>query len=419
MLHANVILSLLVSVANVATDCGCVYAESRQTASAIRPFFYCFLSLRAIMCRRQKKALVFAAMRYRRHVSYLQAHNEVLAMPSLSRRSFIFMALAVAACKRGAADILLSGQTMGTSYSIVGVNSPGIAEAELKDAINETLLDVDIKMSNWNSASEVSTINAHSLKTPLPLSRDMTSLLEAAHHVHAASEGQFDITLGPLIDLWGFGAARPPGIIPADAEITAAMRSVGQKEMLQVKDGQLYKGHPDAAMYLSAIGKGFGVDRLGDTLAQFGLTNYMVEIGGDIVTSGTNAQGQPWQIAIETPDALARSIHQVVGVADLGMATSGDYRNYFEKDGVRYSHIIDRNTGRPVTHATASVTVLAENAMLADAWATALLALGQERGLDVAEKHKIASLFIERSAKTDHVTFNATPSTEFDAIIAG
>lgn len=328
------------------------------------------------------------------------------------------MALALAACKRGAADILITGQTMGTSYSIVGVNNAGVDEADLKAAIDATLRDVDQKMSNWNSASEVSAINSHALNTPLSLSADMAALLSAAHDVHHASEAQFDITLGPLIDLWGFGAARPPGTIPTQAEIADAMKSVGQAEMLRVENGKLYKGHPKAAMYLSAIGKGFGVDRIGDTLARFGLTNFMVEVGGDIVTSGLNAQGQPWQIAIETPDALTRSVYQVVGVADLGMATSGDYRNYFEKDGVRYSHIIDRDTGRPITHTTASVTVLAENAMLADAWATALLALGQERGLKVAEKHQIAALFIERATDSDHVTFNATPSSKFDATLA-
>lgn len=346
------------------------------------------------------------------------AHNKVLAMPSLSRRSFIFMALAVAACKRGAADILLTGRTMGTSYSIVAVNSAGVDVSELQTAIDATLRDVDIKMSNWNAASEVSAINTHATAEPFPLSADMQHLIEAAHGVHLASEGQFDITLGPLIDLWGFGAAKPSGALPTEAEIAAALVPVGQEEMLRVENGLLHKGHPDAAMYLSAIGKGFGVDRIGDTLAQFGLTNYMVEVGGDIITSGQNAQGQPWQIAIETPDALTRSVYRIIGIKDRGMATSGDYRNYFEKDGVRYSHIIDSDTGRPITHKTASVTVLAENAMLADAWATALLALGTERGLNVAEKHQIAALFIERNANTDHVTFDATPSTEFDATLA-
>lgn len=307
---------------------------------------------------------------------------------------------------------------MGTSYTIVGVNSAGADEAELKAAIASTLDDVDQKMSNWNAASEVSAINAHSENTPLALSPDMRTLISAAHDVHQASEGQFDITLGPLIDLWGFGAVKPTSTLPTETEIANAMTAVSQKNMLRLENSMLHKGHPKAAMYLSAIGKGFGVDRIGDTLARFGFTNYMIEVGGDIITSGQNAQGQPWQIAIETPDALTRSVYRVIGVADLGMATSGDYRNYFEKDGVRYSHIIDRDTGRPVTHNTASVTVLAENAMLADAWATALLALGQERGLQVAEKNKIAALFIERFDNSDHVSFNATPSSEFDATLA-
>ena len=125
----------------------------------------------------------------------------------------------------------------------------------------------------------------------------------------------------------------------------------------------------------------------------------MVEIGGDLYVSGRNADGLDWQIGIETPDALNRQAYQVASVSNLGMATSGDYRNYFEQDGKRYSHIIDARTGRPITHRTASVTVLAESAMLADAWATALLVHGTQRGLEIANQRDLAVLFIDRHAK--------------------
>lgn len=340
-------------------------------------------------------------------------------MPKLSRRSFIFMTLALAACKRGAADLLLTGQTMGTSYSVVAVNDADVDPKALDAALQDALRDVDIKMSNWNPASEVSAINAHRGADPLPLSADMATLLKAAEDVHHASDRQFDITLGPLIDLWGFGAARPPGSVPPDAEVRATQVHTGQSRVLSL-DGQTVTKHvPEGGLYLSAIGKGFGVDRLGAVLADFGLTNYMVEIGGDIVTSGQNAESRPWQIAIEEPDALQRGILKVVGVSNVGMATSGDYRNYFEKYGIRYSHILDAQTGRPVTHTTASVTVLAENAMLADAWATALLALGTKRGMQIAEERGIAALFIDRNTSSGDMRFVSEASTQFDVVQLG
>ncbi|GAA6182636.1 FAD:protein FMN transferase [Shimia sp. NS0008-38b] len=340
-------------------------------------------------------------------------------MTTLSRRSFIFMALALAACKRGAADILLTGQTMGTTYTIVGVNAPGMKEAELSAAVQATLTDVDIKMSNWNSRSEVSRLNALAAGDTATLSSDMATLMHTAQDVFLASDGQFDITLGPLIDLWGFGATRPPGTIPPEAAIADAQKLVGLTDTLAF-DGTTFTKHVSGAgMYLSAIGKGFGVDQVAETLAAHGITDYMVEIGGDIMTSGHNAEGTPWQIAIETPDALQRSILKVVGVSDVGMATSGDYRNYFEHDGVRYSHILDANTGRPVTHSTASVTVLAKNAMLADAWATALLALGTERAIQIAEARGIAAFFIDRNISSGSKEFVSVASTQFDVLQLG
>ncbi|SMP25689.1 FAD:protein FMN transferase [Shimia sagamensis] len=338
-------------------------------------------------------------------------------MTALSRRSFIFMTLALAACKRGAADLLLSGQTMGTSYTVVAVEPPGgLDEGGLKAAIDAVLADIDQKMSNWNPVSEISQINALSADTPHTLSADMLTLLNAANGVHKNSDGQFDLTLGPLIDLWGFGAQKPTSRIPSDSDVTEAMHSVGQTNTVLLEGSTLTKSRDGTQMYLSAIGKGYGVDRLGDALRALGVTDFMVEIGGDIITSGQNAEGMPWQIAIETPDARQRSFLKVLGVSNLGMATSGDYRNYFEQEGVRYSHIIDAQTGRPVTHPTASVTVLTQNAMLADAWATALLVLGKDRGMEIAERQNLAALFIDREVTSGKMHFKTYATDQFASI---
>ncbi len=338
-------------------------------------------------------------------------------MTVLSRRSFIFMTLALAACKRGAADLLLSGQTMGTTYTIVAVEPrTGLDEQALKAAIDIALTDVDHKMSNWNTTSEISKINALSSNAPHTLSADMLTLMKAANEVHKASDGQFDLTLGPLIDLWGFGTQKPTGRVPSDRDVATAMQSVGQTAAISLEANTLTKSHDSTQMYLSAIGKGFGVDRLGETLRAFGVTDFMVEIGGDIITSGQNAEAVPWQIAIETPDARQRSFLKVLSVSDLGMATSGDYRNYFEQDGIRYSHILDAKTGRPVTHATASVTVLTRSAMLADAWATALLVLGREHGMEIAKRQNLAALFIDREVTSGKIHFETYATDQFTSI---
>ncbi len=338
-------------------------------------------------------------------------------MTHLSRRSFIFMSLALAACKRGAADLLLNGQTMGTTYTVVAVEPQGgLNKDDLQTAIDLALQDVDRKMSNWNPYSEISRINALKANAPFSLSTDMLALLQAAQAVHETSDKQFDLTLGPLIDLWGFGAQKPTGRVPDDSAVTTEMQTVGQSDALTLDGTTLVKSHDGTQMYLSAIGKGFGVDRLGDTFRGFGVTDFMVEIGGDIITSGKNAEGMPWQIAIETPDALQRSFLKVLGVSDRGMATSGDYRNYFEQDGTRYSHILNATTGRPVTHDTASVTVLTENAMLADAWATALLVVGRERGMEIAERQNLAALFIDREVTSGKMRFKTYATDQFDSI---
>ncbi len=222
--------------------------------------------------------------------------------------------------------------------------------------------------------------------------------------------------MGPLIELWGFGA-KGQKHLPSDSEIADAQARSGHKPVLG-PDGRLSKTHPDTQVYLAAIAKGFGADQVSRALEELGLTDYMVEIGGDLYAAGRNPDGQPWQIGIEKPAALSGGVVDVVGVSGMGLASSGDYRNYFERDGQRFSHLIDPVTGRPVTHKTASATVLAENAMMADAWATAMLILGREKGLDIAKAHGIAVLFIERDSNAAELRFTAVASPRFKALTA-
>lgn len=301
----------------------------------------------------------------------------------------------LAACQPEPQVLRLSGETMGTTYNITARDPSGeLAQEAVEAAVAAALAEVDASLSNWNPGSEVSRFNAAASTEPVEISPGFTTVMAEAQAIHTASEGQFDMTLGPLIELWGFGARKPETPVPSDEAIAGALARVGQGRLLTLDASTLAKAEPEVQVYVAAIAKGYGVDRVAEALRGMGMSDYMVEIGGDLVTSGTNPEDAPWRIGIERPEE--GGLEEVVALTDQGMATSGDYRNYFEQDGVRYSHILDATTGRPITHKTASVTVLADSAMRADGWATALLALGAGRGMAISEAEGLAVLFIER-----------------------
>ncbi len=293
--------------------------------------------------------------------------------------------------------VRLSGETMGTTFNITAIGED-LDEAALAASVEQALAGVNAKMSNWDPNSEVSTFSASTSTDPVAISDEFALVLAAANDVHEKTGGTFDVTLGPLIELWGFGPRKPEDPVPSDADIQAALNGVGQARLLTLdaSAGTLAKSDPSVGINLSAIAKGYGIDAVAETLQDAGIEDYLVEIGGDLVTKGQNDQGEAWRIGIEKPEAGSQSVQLIVSLDDRGMASSGDYKNFFEQDGVRYSHIIDPTTGRPITHRTTSVTVLAENAMIADAWATAMLALGQEKGMELAEQYKLAVYFISR-----------------------
>lgn len=326
------------------------------------------------------------------------------SLTTFSRRAFLVMPFALAACYNRTQVIELVGQTMGTTYKVVAVDHKNVVDkAEVEMRISAALADVNKAMSNWDDSSEISRINAAPAGARADMSQELAQVMNAAADVNAASQGRFDTTMGPLIELWGFGA---PGqtALPSEAAIAAAQAKSGHANSLLLTGQNVEKTREDAQVYLAGIGKGYGADHVGRALEDLGLSDYMVEIGGDLYASGRNPEGMAWQIGIESPDPLARGVMGVVGVSGMGLASSGDYRNYFEADGQRFSHLIDPVTGRPVDHNTASATVLADNAMLADAWSTAMLILGRERGLEVAEQHHIAVHFVDRNADGSYVT---------------
>jgi thiamine biosynthesis lipoprotein len=293
--------------------------------------------------------------------------------------------------------IRLTGQTMGTSYSVTIVSNPnGINKQKLRESIEYSLAKVNSQMSNWDKNSEISLFNKNNSNKPIHISQPLFDVITAANDINLKSGGVFDITLTPLINLWGFGTKQPINQPPTDDEISLALSKVGQKDLLKLSSTEktLSKIKQGVSINLSAIAKGYGIDQLASMLTNMKINRYLIEIGGDLIVSGLNAEGKLWKIGVETPSSTKHSVQSILTIRDKAMATSGDYRNFFEQNGVRYSHIINPNTGRPIQHKTSSVTVLAKNAMLADGWATAMLAMGAEKGMVVANRYQLAVFFI-------------------------
>lgn len=314
--------------------------------------------------------------------------------------------------------VSISGQTMGTTYNVTVVDNPlSLSKEDLKKRIEETLNEVNEKMSNWYDQSEISTINNDKRGKPIDLSQELFDVINISTDIHKRSNGAFDITAAPLINLWGFGPNKSERKIPSVSEVNAALELVGQTRLLKLIPGlnQLKKRNSEVSINLSAIAKGYGIDRIARTLKEEKIQNFLVEIGGDLITSGTNKNGKAWSIGIESPKVGSQIVQSVIKIKDQAMATSGDYKNFFEKNGIKYSHIIDPKTGYPIRHKTLSVTVLAKSAALADGWATAMLVLGKNDGMIVANKLDIPVFFISSHEKT----FITAGSDEFKKIAAG
>ena len=308
--------------------------------------------------------------------------------------------------------IRIAGTTMGTTYSVTVIDPPkDMSKEDLKSDIEAVLLSVNSQMSNWDKNSEISQFNANQIETAQPVSPEMVLVVSAANEIHEKSDGLFDITVMPLTNLWGFGPKNSDDLVPSDEDIATALSLVGQSRLLSLNtsDKTIQKQKGQVSINLSAIAKGYGIDQVAAELTVQGIDRYMVEIGGDLVTAGLNLEGNPWAIGIEKPVFGAQTVELILPVSGFGVATSGDYRNFFEEDGVRYSHIINAKNGRPIRHFTSSVTVLAENAMYADGWATALLAAGQDKGMLFAEKFGLAAFFIS----TVDEKFVTTASSSF------
>jgi FAD:protein FMN transferase len=284
----------------------------------------------------------------------------------------------------------LNGFTMGTSYSVtlkIETANKTIDTSRLKQAIEQRLAVINQLMSTYIDESELSRFNQTQSTECLALSDETLSVINAAQLVFKQSHGKFDVTLAPLIELWGFDKKETNDAIPDDAQIQLLLNQIGS-DKFTVADDCVKKQHTALSINLSAIAKGYAVDQIAHVVSQSGSSDYLVEIGGEVANQGVNPQGKPWRIAIESASSQQRSIQRVLTPKGYGVATSGDYRNYFEKDGERYSHTIDPTTGKPIKHNLASVTVLHNQTMFADAYATAVMVMGDKEALVFAEEQQ-------------------------------
>lgn len=311
---------------------------------------------------------------------------------------FLISILLLSGC--GAEQVNLDGKTMGTYYSIKYLSDLSTPSSEiLKQQIDKRLKLINSQMSGYQSSSELSRFNhSQEVNKPFLVSPATARVVREAININQMTYGALDVTVGPLVNLWGFGPEGRVDKVPEQAELEARLAWTGI-DKLQIEGNGLIKKIPELYIDLSSIAKGYGVDIIAEYLQSQSIDNYMVDIGGEVRVRGKNGNNRPWRIAIETPNAgIEQKAQKIIMPGNMAIATSGDYRNYFEEYGVRYSHTLDPKTGRPILHRLVSVTVLNPSCMTADGLATGLNVLGPEKGMELANLLNIPVFMI---VKTD------------------
>ncbi len=326
----------------------------------------------------------------------------ILFLANIRKFNLVFIAISCAllasSCEPQKTGPQITGQTMGTSYSVQwsDVSIP-ISTSELKNLIEQRLIHINSLMSTYIPNSQLSEFNQSRNTGWHAVDIELAQLIKQALLISQQSEGAFDITVGPLVNLWGFGPNETMFTFPTDTEINIAKRSIGYQHLeARLNPPALNKKIIDLYVDLSAIAKGYAVDTIAQILSQNKIVNYMVEIGGEVKGNGVAPHGNPWRIGIETPNFQRGKIEQIVSLKNVGVATSGDYRNFIEHNGKRYSHAIDPRSGYPVSHNLGSVTVIHESTAIADAWATAFMVLGAEKSYRLATENNLSGVLITR-----------------------
>ena len=328
----------------------------------------------------------------------------------MKKGSFLFLSLLifVVSCgKQSSDEVVLKGKTMGTTYSVKFVDlADKFVATEIQSEIDSVLSNVNLEMSTYIPESEISRFNAFRKTDWFPVSKDFVVVLRQAKYVAKISDGYFDPTVMPLVNLWGFGPEKRDDKIPTDAEVDSAKKLVDFTLIEEkINPPEIRKKSSEVYLDFSSIAKGYGVDKVGDFLESKGINDYLVEIGGELRAHGVKPDSALWRVGVVNPNENGISI--ALKLNDLSIATSGDYMNYFEVNGKRYSHTINPKTGRPITHNLASVSVIDPSCMIADAYATAFDVLGPEKGFALAESLDIPVYMIIRKGDKFQVKMNS------------
>ena len=286
-------------------------------------------------------------------------------------------------------EVQLSGKTMGTTYHITVVAGYFLDTAGLQTKIDRRLEDINRSMSTYRKDSEISRFNAWELAgQKIIISDDFWQVMIVAQKIYELTDGAWDGTVKPLLSLWGFDSTKNKNSIPEKAEIQGQLANIGFNQIEISSDRFLIKHKASISLDLASIAKGYGVDQVTTLIKKMGIENFLVEIGGEVFASGHRKDGKPWRVGINRPqkDAPYDQIYKVINLHNKAFATSGDYRNYFEVDGKRYSHILDPRSGYPISNGVVSVSIVADDCTFADGLSTAVMVLGPQKGLALINK---------------------------------
>ena len=313
---------------------------------------------------------------------------------------------------------VLEGKTMGTFWRVSVVDIDKKRADELRDKIQTQLDGDDQLLSTWKNDSALMRFNLSSSTAPWPVTEAMADIVTESLRIGQKTQGAMDVTIGPLVNLWGFGPDKQPVSTPTQEQIDAAKAKTGLQHLTVINTaGRQYLQKDLSELYvdLSTVGEGYAADHLARLMGQEGISRYLVSVGGALSSRGMNAEGRPWRVAIQKPTDKENAVQAIVDINGHGISTSGSYRNYYELDGKRISHVIDPQTGHPINHKLVSVTVIAPTALEADGWDTGLMVLGPEKAQQVAHEQGLAVYMIVKEGEG----FKTWMSPQFRTFLVG
>ncbi len=317
-----------------------------------------------------------------------------MSLKSLS--VFAFLLVGLAACSQPDQIQRISGPAQGSTFTVSFWSEQELDKSSLETQLKDELDRIDLLMSNYRPDSVIEAFNAQQSQNPIEVGDELVQLVEIARQVSNYSEGCYDLTVKPYFELWGF---RGDKLTKPSAEQIQTLKQTIGLDKIKSTETSLTKFNPALRVDVSSIAQGYTVGQLAKILDKAGIQNYLVEVGGELVSKGKKPEAKAWRVAIEKPLPDSQKLQKIISVQQdepLSIMTSGTYRHFYDQDGVRYSHVLDARTGTPVTHATVSTTILIPDPTWGDAWSTAFLCMGSEQGLKVADELKLPVLFIDQ-----------------------